>query len=75
MKLVANEYTPQDIVKIIREWTELTQKDFGESIQRTERSIRTLESGSRHLTVETLIKICNAHNIEVIIQKKDNTQK
>ena len=29
MKITANEYSPQEIIKIIREWTELTQKEFG----------------------------------------------
>jgi len=28
MKLIANNYEPRDIIKIIREWTELSQKNL-----------------------------------------------
>lgn len=75
MKFTANEYTPQEICKILREWTELTQKDFGKTINRSERSIRTLENGERHLTVQTLLNIANTHGIKVIIEKEANSQK
>lgn len=75
MKLVANDFKPQEICKIIREWTDLTQKEFGETIHRTERSVRSLETGSRHLTVETLLTMAKAHNIKVIIEKEEKSQK
>ena len=75
VKIVANEFTPQEIAKILREWTDLNQKQFGESIHRSERSVRYIESGSRHLTVETLLTIAKAHNMKVIIQKEDKAEK
>jgi len=28
MKIIANDYTPKEIIRIIREWTELSQKEF-----------------------------------------------
>lgn len=69
MKLKATEYTTEEILKIFREWTGLTQKDFGKSISRTERSIQSLESGDRHLTVDTLLQIAKTHNIKIVISK------
>lgn len=69
MKLKATEYTTEEILKILREWTGLTQKDFGKSISRTERSIQSLESGDRHLTVDTLLQIAKTHNIKIVISK------
>lgn len=75
MKFTANEYTPQEICKMLREWTELSQTEFGKTIHRSDRSIRMLESGESHLTVETLLKIANTHGIKVIIQKEANSQK
>lgn len=75
MKLVANEYTPEDICRILREWTDLPRKEFGESIHRSERSIRSLETGERHLTVQTLLEIAKAHNIKIIIEKEVNSPK
>lgn len=75
MKLVANEHTPQDICRIIREWTELTQSEFGKTIHRSARSIGQLEHGERHFTVQTLLDIANANGIKIIIQKEDNLKK
>lgn len=75
MKLVANDYTPQEIAKLLREATDLTQKEFGKTINRSERSVRSLESGTRHLTVETLLNIANTHNFKIIILKEDKAEK
>ena len=52
MKLHATDYTTEEILKILREWTGLTQKDFGKTISRSERSIQSLESGNRHCTAK-----------------------
>lgn len=69
MKLHATDYTTEEILKILREWTGLTQKDFGKTISRSERSIQSLESGNRHCTVDTLLQIAKTHNIKIEIIK------
>ncbi|MDO4369008.1 MAG: helix-turn-helix transcriptional regulator [bacterium] len=69
MKLQATDYTTEEIIKILREWTGLTQKDFGKTISRSERSIQSLESGDRHCTVDTLLQIARTHNIKIVITK------
>ena len=33
MKLKANKYEPKDIMKIVREWTNKTPKEFGEDVK------------------------------------------
>ena len=70
MEFLANDYKPEDICRIMREWTELERSEFGKSIHRTERSIRSLETGERHLTVQTLLDIAKTHNIKIIIKKE-----
>ena len=42
MKFIANDYTPKEIIRIIREWTELTQKEFGKTINRSEKVFKHL---------------------------------
>ena len=69
MKLKASEYKAYEILKIIREWTGLTQKEFGLLLNRTERSIQSLESGARHCTLDTLLQIANIHNVKIEISK------
>lgn len=70
MKIVANDYEPKDIIKIIREWTELTQKEFGKSINRSLRGIQDYEAGRRCYNINTLLDIAEKHNIKITIEKK-----
>ena len=64
-----------EFIKKLRKDNHLTQKEFGKTINRSERSVRTLESGTRHLTVETLLNIANTHNFKIIIEKEDKFDK
>ena len=71
MKFIANNYTQQEIIRIIREWSELSQKDFGKTIHRSESSIQSFELGRRSYTVQTLIQIANAHGIKITTEKEE----
>ena len=52
MEINLSNYDNKDIIKILREWTELTQKEFAESIGLKERTIRSYEAG------DTIYNIC-----------------
>lgn len=75
MKMLLTEYEPHEMCRIIREWTDLTQNEFGKTINRSDRSIRLLESGKSHLTVETLVKIAKTHGIKITIEKEVEPKK
>lgn len=70
MKINFTDYKPNDVIRMIREWTELTQKQFGKSIGRSERTIQDYEAGRRRYNTETLATIAKTHNIKIIIEKK-----
>lgn len=70
MKLKVNDYSPKDVIRILREWTELTQKDFGKTINKRERTIQDYEAGRRRYNVETLMKIAEVHGIVITLEKK-----
>jgi len=70
MKFVANEYEPKDIIKMVREWTELTQKDFGKSINKTLRTVQDYEGGRRNYNITTLMEMAKKHNLTITIEKK-----
>ena len=42
MKIVANDYKANEIIKIIREWSGKTQEEFGKNINRTKNAIQIL---------------------------------
>lgn len=75
VKIDATKYTTEEILKIIREWTGLTQKEFGKSINRSERSIQSLESGARYCTIDTLLQIAKVHNINIYVSKSKTNER
>ena len=70
MKINFNNYDTKDIIRIIREWTGLTQKEFGKSIKKSERTIQDYEAGRRRYYSETLKFICKVHKIKITIEKE-----
>ena len=54
MKIIANNYTPKEIIRIIREWTELSQEEFGKTIHRSQRGIQSFELGERSYNLRFL---------------------
>ena len=69
-KIKANDYKPEEMVKFIREWAELTQKDFAKSIDRQESTIADYEHGRIKFSYDIFLKMCKKHNIDVILYKK-----
>ena len=49
MKFVANNYKSTEIIRIIREWSELNQTEFGKTINRSRDSINNIENGRNRM--------------------------
>jgi len=71
MKVSLKEYGKGNFMKIIREWTGLTQKEFGELIGKKERTIQDYEGGIINYTADVLEEIANKTNINIIAEKRD----
>ncbi len=69
MKVKFSDYEPNEIIRFIRECVGLTQKEFGESIGKSERAIQDYEAGRRRYYAETLKTICKVHKIKITIEK------
>lgn len=70
MKFIANNYEPKEIIKIIREWTELTQKELTQEIGKSKDTIQSYELGRNKMTLDTFMNIMKKYNLEVTIEKK-----
>ena len=70
MRIIANDYEPKEIMKIIREWTEMTQEGFGKSLHRSKSGIQAFELGERNYTMATLLEIAKTHGLTITIEKK-----
>ena len=70
MKIKANDYTKGEIIKILREWTGLTQEQFGKSIGKSAPSIQAYELDKVNYGIETLLQIAKKYCITITIEKK-----
>ena len=70
MKIRANDYKPNEIAKIIREWTGLTQRQFGETLHRSRHTVQSIELGRSNIYLHTLLDMADRHGIEITIEKK-----
>lgn len=71
MRVSLKEYGKGNFMKFIRESTGLTQKEFGELINRSERTIQEYESGSINFTSDVLEEITKKTNINIIAETKE----
>lgn len=67
MKLVANNYDANEIMRILREWTGLTQAELAEKDKST---IRRYEYGKLNINFIDVLKIAKEYNITITFEKK-----
>lgn len=71
MKIIANNYKNNEVFKIIREWTGLTQKELADELGRKSRDgITKIETGENDFYFDTLMQIIKKHNMIMTIEKK-----
>lgn len=70
MRLNMKDYTKGEAIRIIREWTSLTQKDFAKRIGKSKRTIEQYEAGTVNYGVEVLKTIAKEFDIDIVIEKK-----
>lgn len=70
MKFNLKDYNKNDVIRIVREWTDLTQKEFAERIGKSKRTVEQYEAGTINFNIETLYKIAKEFNIDIIFQKR-----
>lgn len=71
MRLKVNDYSDGEILKIIRDWYNLTQPELAQMINKNKRTIYDYESELYTYNMKTLREIANKLNLEIIIQTKN----
>ena len=69
MKVDITKMAPQDIVLIIREWSEQTQEQFAKSVDKSYSSITKIETGDRNIYLHTFLQWCKKKKIKVTMEK------
>lgn len=70
MQLNTNEYKPNEILKFIRQYSNKTQKEFAESINKSHAWQQSNELGRSNYYFKDLIEIAKKYNLEIIIKSK-----
>lgn len=70
MKIIANDFRANELIKIIRENSGLTQEEFGKKFKRTRNSIQYYEYGQRNYNVELLLDIAKNLNLIITIESR-----
>ena len=72
MKVVIknNEYTKGELIKIMREWSEKTQKQFAKELGKSEISIQKYEADAVNYGIQTLLDLARKNHITITFEKK-----
>ena len=70
MKIIANDFKANETFKFIRQGLNLTQEELAKKVNISKSSIEKYEYGTVNYNFETLIKIANTFNLNIIIELK-----
>ena len=70
MEIKANNYKANEILRFIRQNTNLTHKDFAKTINKSEDWEYSNECGRSRYYFSDLLDIANKHDLEIIIKDK-----
>ena len=70
MKIKANDYSPNEILKFMRQATNLTQKEFAKTINKTRDWCLSNELGRADYYFKDFLELAKIHNFEIIIEEK-----
>ncbi len=71
MEIKANKYKANEVLKFIRQNTNLTQKEFARRINKSEDWQYSNESGRSRYFFNDIIDIANTYDLEIIIKDKE----
>jgi len=73
MKVVIKDktYTRGDIIRMIREWNDQTQKEFAKEIGKSTISIQKYEADEVNYGIQVLFDLVYEHKIVITIEKKN----
>lgn len=76
MKVNLKDYSNADVIKFLREYRNMTQKELASILNRNVRTIQRYEAGEINIDLETIKNICKMFDLNLIIeskkQKEDN---
>lgn len=75
MKLNIKDYQNNDIIRILREYSNLKQKDLAEKLGKHVRTIQRYESGEIKFDFDVIRELCNLCDLTLTIESKKKKDK
>lgn len=70
MKFHLDDYEVKDVMRILREWSDLDREQFGHSVGKSAKAIKSYENGERNYTVQLLKDIAKQYNVDIVFEKR-----
>ena len=70
MQINVNDYKPNEVLKFIRQYTNKTQAEFANSINKSHAWQQSNELGRTNFFFKDLLEIVQKYNLEIIIRNK-----
>lgn len=70
LRIIANKYEANEVMKIIREWTNLSQEKFAKELGRSRNGINNIEHNRNRIYLNDFLDICEKFNITITLEKK-----
>ncbi len=71
LQINVNNHKPNDIIKFMRQSTNLTQDEFAKAIGKSKAWQQSNELGRSNYYFKDLLKIAKTFNFDIIIKRKD----
>ena len=73
MEITTEDYKQNEILRFMREATNLSQQEFAKSIHKSKDWVRKNEYGITNYYFKDLIEIAQKHDFKIIIKKEEKT--
>lgn len=70
MKLNVKDYKNNEIIRILREYSSMTQKELASKLSKNVRTIQRYESGEANINLELVREICALCDLTITIESK-----
>lgn len=74
MKIRANDYSSNEILKFMRQATNLTQKDFAKTINKSQDWCQSNELGRADYYFKDFLELAKIHNFDIYIEERNTTK-
>lgn len=72
MRIIANDYEEKDIIKMIRQYVDMQQGEFGKIVRKSKMSIQSYELGRRDYNFKFLMLVAKKFDLVITIESKNS---